>query len=51
MAIKYIIALIFQNLTACRCVILELACSIAEGASEDLVDQIFNLIKHAFQVI
>lgn len=32
-----------------RCVILELACSITEGASEDLVHRIFNLIKHAFQ--
>ncbi|KAK2975135.1 hypothetical protein RJ640_010815, partial [Escallonia rubra] len=32
-----------------RCLILELAASIVEGASEDLIDLLFNFIRHTLQ--
>ncbi|KAK0598624.1 hypothetical protein LWI29_036449 [Acer saccharum] len=32
-----------------RCVIIDLASSLVEGASEDLVDFIYNFIRHTFQ--
>lgn len=33
-----------------RCVIMELASSLVEGAQEDLIDLIYTFIKHTFQV-
>lgn len=37
------------DIDANRCIMLELAYAIAEGANKDIVEQIYNLIKHTFQ--
>ncbi|XP_074378997.1 uncharacterized protein LOC141720464 isoform X2 [Apium graveolens] len=38
-----------KDMDANRCIMLEIAYAIAEGANKDIVEQIFNLIKKTFQ--
>ncbi|WOG91007.1 hypothetical protein DCAR_0310255 [Daucus carota subsp. sativus] len=39
----------YADIDANRCIMLEVAYAIAEGANKDIVEQIFNLVKQTFQ--